>query len=470
MDEEDEHADLYESESVSDSASGVERKLEMLEFATHEFCYHVLWDIAVFCSHNTVVRDGKAELVEKTILGGMTMRVLQINAVYKTKSTGRIAMEMHRYFKQHGIESYVAYATENTDDSHDPCIFRIGNSVDHKIHAIAYRLDHLQGMHSTFATKSLLKRIELISPDIVITHNLHSNYINVPVFLKGLKQQRINVVMCLHDCWFMTGGCYHYTSTQCEKWLSGCSDCPLFGTAASKKYQINCDMFDFVHPTVVATSKWIAAEAKKSLISSRADIRMIYDWIDTETFYPRNGDRIREKLGIGSKIMILGVATGWSPDKGQNEMIAIAKAKPEAAIVLVGSQAEKVEYPSNVILVPFTDSKEELAEIYSAADVFFNPSKQETFGLVSGEALACGTPIVVYNTTACPEFVTDGTGAVADNEKDILCAVDRVLEHAGSVGRKAVADQCRAFVMENFLMERNLMEYIKLFNEVISSV
>lgn len=398
------------------------------------------------------------------------MRILQVNAVYKTKSTGRIVKEMHEYFQSVGIESYVAYATENTDTSEDAHILRIGNTLDHKLHALAYRLDHMQGCHSTLATKAFLKKIELIKPDIVLTHNLHSNYLNVPLFLKGLKQQGIKVVMCLHDCWFMTGGCYHYTSRKCDQWLSGCNHCDLLGTAASKKYRINCDMFDYVHPTVVATSKWIAAEAKKSLISSRADIRMIYNWIDTETFYPRNGDRIRNKLGIGSKTMILGVATGWSPDKGQNEMIAIAKAKPEAAIVLVGSQAEKVEYPSNVILVPFTDSKEELAELYSAADIFFNPSKQETFGLVSGEALACGTPIVVYNTTACPEFVTDGTGAVADNEKDILCAVDRVLEHSGNVGRKAVADQCRAFVMENFLMERNLMEYIKLFKEVMNAV
>ena len=90
------------------------------------------------------------------------MRVLQINAVYKTRSTGRIAMEMHKFFQRQGIESYVAYATTNTDDSNDPNVFRIGNILDHKLHALAYRLDHMQGCHSTLATKAFLKKIELI--------------------------------------------------------------------------------------------------------------------------------------------------------------------------------------------------------------------------------------------------------------------------------------------------------------------
>ena len=396
------------------------------------------------------------------------MRVLQINAVYKTKSTGRIVMEMHKYFQSIGIDSYVAYATENTDMSEDPNVFQIGNVFDHKIHAVQYRIDKLQGCHSTFATKRLIRKISELRPDIVLTHNLHSNYLNVPVLIKGLKDINIKTVLDLHDCWFMTGGCYHYTAIGCDGWLQGCNNCSLLGRVAKKKYDINCDIFEYAHPTIVATSKWIEREAKRSLLASRANITMIYDWIDSVTFHPMDDKHIREKLGIGNRKMILGVATGWAPDKGQLEMIEIAKAMPDAAIVLVGHQPESVNYPENVITIAFTDSKEELAEIYSAADVFFNPSKQETFGLVSGEALACGTPLVVYNTTACPEFVTNDTGVVMENGTDVVVAVKEMLNKNNRLGREYVRSQCRKFVDNNFNMQANINKYIELFESIIS--
>ena len=395
------------------------------------------------------------------------MRVLQVNAVYKTKSTGRICMEIHKYLQSKGIESYVAYANENTDKSRDPNVFRVGNVFDHKLHAIEYRIDKLQGCHSRIATKILLRKISRLKPDIILTQNLHSNYLHVGLFLKGLKDLHTPVVVDLHDCWFLTGGCYHYTERGCNKWLSGCKGCELFGKAAEKKYKLNCEIFDYVKPTIVATSKWIEHEARKSLLSTRTNIEMIYDWIDTATFYPRTCNKIRETLGIGNKIMILGVATGWSPVKGQIEMIKIAEAMPDAVVILVGNQVKKVNYPKNVITIAFTDSKEELAELYSAADVFFNPSKQETFGLVTGEALACGTPIVVYNTTACPEFVTKYTGVVIEKGEDVVMAVNEVLRKNEKYGRDFIKEKCVKFVEDNFNMQKNIDKYIQLFNEII---
>lgn len=145
----------------------------------------------------------------------------------------------------------------------------------------------------------------------------------------------------------------------------------------------------------------------------------------------------------------------------------IAQGMPEATIIMVGKQPEHVEYPKNVITIPFTDSKEELAELYSAADVFFNPSRQETFGLVSGEALACGTPLVVYNTTACPEFVTECTGIVMESESDVVMAVKAVLEKNKQLGREFVAQKCREFVEQNFNMDTNINKYIELFRQSI---
>ena len=397
------------------------------------------------------------------------MKILQINAVYKTTSTGRIAMEMHKAFQERGLESYVGYAIRNTDTSGDPNVFRIGNTIDHKIHALAYRIDHMQGCHSTYETKRLLKKIEILRPDVVLTHNLHTNYLNAGLFLNALHEMHIPPVIALHDCWFMTGGCYHFTLVRCNQWLSGCRNCAILGKAAEIKYKRNCEMFDKIHPTVVATSKWIEAIADQSLLGSRSNIHMIYDWIDTETFYPRNPDPIRKKTGIGNRKMILGVATGWSPEKGQNEMISVAAEMPEAVVVLVGHQAVKANYPENVITMEFTDSKDELAELYSAADVFYNPSKQETFGLVSGEALACGTPVVVNNTTACPEFISGNTGMIVDGNLTAKEAIRTVIDKNSHIGREAIRKECREFVKLNFNKNNNIDKYIKLFEDIVKA-
>lgn len=395
------------------------------------------------------------------------MRILQINAVYKTKSTGRIVMELHQKFKELGHESYVAYGTENTETAPDENVFMVGNVLDHKLHALAYRIDKMQGCHSRLATVFLLRRIKKIRPDIVVTHNMHSNYLDVPYFLKKLKDMSISIAVVLHDCWHFTGGCYHYTDKGCAGWLAGCKNCNFLGRTAQKKYRINCRIFDYVKPTVIATSKWIEHEAKRSLLSDRCDIYMIYNWIDTKTFYPRKSTNIREKYNITGKKIILGVATGWSPDKGQNEMISIAKEFPDSSVVLVGNQAVKAEYPDNVIQIPFTDSKDELAELYSIADVFFNPSVQESFGLTSGEALACGTPIVVYNKTACPEFVTGNNGYIMKSKDDIKKAVCTIFEKEELLGREAISKECTDFVKKNFDLDKNVKEYLKLFEKVI---
>lgn len=392
------------------------------------------------------------------------MRILQINAVYKTMSTGRITMELHKYFQAKGIDSYVAYGTKNTDNSHDPHVFQIGNWIDHKIHAVAYRVDKMQGCHSSLATMLLIKKVKRINPNVILTHNLHSNYLNVPLLFRELHKLGIKVFVDLHDCWFLTGGCYHYTATGCEQWLEGCLDCPMLGNAAKRKHEINQRLFNDTNPVIIATSKWIESEAKRSLLGRKCRIEMIYDWIDMETFYPRTNNSIREKYKISTERIILSVSTMWNLEKGLQEVISLANSLPNCTIIMVGHQPPGIQYPPNVITIEFTDSKEELAELYSVADVFFNPSKQETFGLVSGEALACGTPLVVYNTTACPEFVTEYTGIKMEKNEDIVTAVNAAIDLSIKYGREFIRNKCVEFAKCNFDMERNIEKYLDLFN------
>ena len=375
-------------------------------------------------------------------------------------------MELHKYFQKKGIESYVAYGIENTDTSNDMNVFRIGNTIDHKLHAIAYRLDHMQGMHSTKATLNLLRKIEKICPDVILLHNLHSNYIHIEKFMLGINQLHIPVVIVLHDCWFFTGGCYHYTNQKCDKWKNSCINCEIYGIKAYQKYNINLSIMKQVHPVIIAISKWLEDVAKQSLLKEQCEIYRIYNWIDRSVFYPRKGEKVKKKYGLYGEKIILGVSTAWSTEKGIEEMQQLAEEMPGASIILVGKQNISAKYPPNVKCINFTESKDELAELYSVADVFVNPTKQETFGLVTGEALSCGTPVVVHNTTACPEFVTKFTGIIIDEQKGITRAVQEILDRIEYYGTTFIKDKCIEFAEENFDMVQNIEKYIEVLRKV----
>ena len=275
----------------------------------------------------------------------------------------------------------------------------------------------------------------------------------------GLKKMNIPVTIVLHDCWFFTGGCYHYTAQKCNNWLTGCHNCDIYGKTAAWKYNLNLKLISEVKPKIIAISKWLEREARKSFFNKECEIYQIYNWIDHTVFYPRNVDHIKDKYKLNVKNVILGVSGAWHSNKGINEMIEIANGFPEAIVILVGNKNKKVVYPENVITVNFTNSKDELAELYSLADVFVNPSKQETFGLVTGEALSCGTPVVVYNNTACPEFVDEYTGVIID-QNGVIAAVNKIFERIKLYGREFIKNKCLEFSKKHFDKDTQISAYL----------
>ena len=115
------------------------------------------------------------------------------------------------------------------------------------------------------------------------------------------------------------------------------------------------------------------------------------------------------------------MSDGWNERKGYNDIIKWAdKLNDEVRFVIVGLDEKQIEkLPSNIIGLKRTQNIEQLVELYSAADLFFNPSKEETFGMVTAEAMACGTPILAYNTTACAELLDDNSGQVVNDFAEI---------------------------------------------------
>jgi glycosyltransferase involved in cell wall biosynthesis len=398
------------------------------------------------------------------------MIILQINSVCGPASTGRTTFELSEAINAAGHQGYVAYG-EGLSDC--PNSYFIGSVLDHKIHAFLSRLTGLQGYYSILATNKLLKYIESISPDVVHLRNLHSNYINISRLTKYLARKNIAVVLTLHDCFFYTGKCSHYTISKCDGWKKECGKCPridmdnkswFFDRTKKMLADKRSGFTSIPRLAVVGVSKWITNEAKKSFLSSATYLETIYNWVDIDIFKPSQSD-LRKRLNIKNKFVILGVSSGWDASKGLGDFIDIAGRLDENfCILLVGDLAVAANLPDNIIHIKKTNSVRQLAEYYSMADVFFNPSIEESFGKVTVEALACGTPVIVYNTTACPELVGDRCGGVVElyDKKGALKLIMEVFLRTKSF----YSDSCVKFASKRFTKEEGVKRYLDLYKKI----
>lgn len=403
------------------------------------------------------------------------MKVLQVNALGSTLSTGRTTREMHEYFERRGIDSYIATAyNKDCDDA-----YRISTLNAMHIDTLFSIITGLEGYHSHRQTRRFLKYIDKIKPDIVHLRNLHNSYINLGMLLKYLAKKNIPTVITLHDFWFMTGKCCFYTRVGCNKWESGCGNCPhlllerrrFWFDRTQRMWRDKKRWFASIpRLAVVGVSDWVADEARRAFFKKSAIIRRIYNWIDQECFCPRETQELRRSLGLENKFVIFAVATWWSADDRKNleSYLSLAKALPDdCRIVLLGQMNYAQPLPPNVISLPPTNDKDLLAQYYSMADVYLNLSMEETFGKVSAEAVSCGTPLIAYDSTANKEIVPPNGGFLVSS-----LDVSELMEAICSIRTKPkeyYTPLCREYAKKYFDKDTNLEEYVRLYEELIGS-
>jgi glycosyltransferase involved in cell wall biosynthesis len=403
--------------------------------------------------------------------------LLQISIEVNSGSVGRIAEQIGQIAIQQGWNSYITYARNHLPSQSKT--IKIGSKFDVYWHGINTRLFDNHCLCSTGATKKLVKQIDQIKPDIIQLHNIHGYFLNMRVLFDYLAKLDVPIIWIFHDCWSFTGHCAYFDYICCDKWKTQCRHCPqkqeypasMVQDRSRKNYELKKRLFNSVkNMTIVPVSYWLGELVKKSFLN-KYPVHVIQNGVDIDIFSPQpNIGQIKEKYGVNGKFLLLGVAGIWEQRKGMQDFIALGwRLEKDFQIILVGLTKKQIKkLPKNIIGVERTESVKELAQLYSAADLFINPTWEDTFPTTNLEALACGTPVVTYRTGGSVESVSEDTGFVV-NKGDIaaLCNVINVVKQKG----KAVySENCRKRAVSLYNKHGRFNEYINLFNQLIENM
>lgn len=399
--------------------------------------------------------------------------IIEINTT-NYASTGNITLNIAKKAREAGYRVYTCCkaSKESFKHQYENQIF-IGNRFERIISSELATITGLRDHFNIFGTTKFIKEIDRLNPDLIHLHVLHDDFINISILFKYLKSKNIPIIWTFHDCNSLTGKCPYFDVAKCEKWKDGCHNCPQLKRHPksyidvtkyiwNKKKKLFTSLKDL---TIVTPSKWLANITKESFFKNYP-ITVISNGINLDTFKPVKNS-IKEKYNIQNKYLVLGVANYWVYEKGLDVFIELSKLlPPNYQILLVGTNDEiDKQLPDNIISIHRTYNQNELVEIYTAADIFVNPTREDVFGLVNTEAQACGTPVIMFNTGGCPETVSNKTGIIVKNKNadDMANAIINACENI-----VLSEDDCIKNVQQ-FNQENVYEQYINLYDYKLSN-
>lgn len=391
------------------------------------------------------------------------MKVLQINAVSGMGSTGKIVEDVSNILSEQNIENIILYSYGTT--KHKQSI-KYMSDFQVKFNAGIAKILGNYGFNSFFATKKLIAEIKKFKPDVIHLHNLHGHNVHYKHLFEYLKKQDIKLFWTFHDCNAFTGYCMHFDYIKCEKWKEDCKNCPQ-----ARQYSKIIDKSSWIFNekkkaflgdldlTIISPSNWLEKLVRQSFLQ-KYPILVINNGINLDIFKPTQSD-FREKHNLLGKKVMLGSAMGMDERKGFQYFLELSNIiDDDCKIVLVGlNEAQISKLPKNILGISRTNNQKELAEIYTSADIFINPTLEDNFPTVNLEALACGTPIITFNTGGSVESVFDGIGAIVE-QGDIKALYEKFLEICDF---DDISDKCVEIARKKYNKNDRYSDYIKLY-------
>lgn len=394
------------------------------------------------------------------------MKVVQINATCGIGSTGKICVGISHVMTDQKIKNYILCSRTNGFPAGIPC----ADSRYIKLQAMKSHILGNYGFNSKASTRRMIAQIEQIRPDVVHLHNIHGHDCDLEMLFSYFRIKKTKLLWTFHDCWAFTAYCPHFTMRQCDQWKSQCARCvqrsrySWFFDRSRELYKKKKALFTGLDLTIVTPSQWLADLVKQSFLKDYP-VCVIHNGIDLGVFNPTPSS-FREQHGLENKNMILGVSFDWDERKGLDVLIELAGRLPATyQIILVGTNQDTDKLlPENILSIHRTQNQQELAEIYSAADVFVNPTREENYPTVNMEALACGTPVLTFRTGGSPEMIDETCGSVVacDDvdalEREIIrICTDKPYPKAACLKKAWEFDQNERF-----------KEYLTLYERIVS--
>lgn len=398
------------------------------------------------------------------------MRLLQIDTCLGMGSTGRITESIARLAQSQGWECSIVHGARFVKRPSCMQDIQSVSKAGEYMHYVEGLLFDNHGLSSRKATRKVVEQIKEFKPDVIQLHCIHGYYLNYEILFEYLNSTNIPVVWTFHDCWAFTGHCAHFVTEGCEKWKKGCYNCPKKGgypkslvDFSKRNYKLKKNLFTAnLNLHIVPVSEWLAELTKESFLGAK-DIRVIHNGVDIAVFKPSG--RLKNE-----KTRILGVSGVWTKSKGIDDFFRLREKldREKYDITMVGLSSDQMKsLPEGITGIEHTESVQELAALYAASDVFFNPTYADTFPTVNLEALACGTPVLTYRTGGSPEAITPETGWVVeqgDLESAVSIIKDLAFKDENELNKMRLA--CRERAITVFDKDKCFEKYLEFYKEL----
>ena len=357
-------------------------------------------------NHDPVKNCHRFNEVLKKAFTGDILRVMHVNCVYNSGSTGKITCDLHEYLKENGVYSVFYYGRLNK--TKNAGVYKICSEWYSKLNHLFSKITGIMYGGCFFSTNRLLRAIKKERPDIVHLQCINGYFVNIYRLVKYLKNKKIKTVLTLHADFMFTAGCGScYT---CEKYKTGCYSCAdykvqsgslIFNRTKSgfnKMLKAFCGFNENL--VVTAVSPYLTERAASSKILGDKKHITILNGLDTTVFKKRDTEDLRQQLNINDEKIVFH-ATPYFTDKkgyikGGSFIIELANKLKDIMFFVAGDYKEGINVPENLILLGKISDQNKLAQFYSMADVTVITSRSETFSMICAESLCCGTPVVGF--------------------------------------------------------------------------
>lgn len=362
------------------------------------------------------------------------MKIYFINSVVDYGSTGKIVRDLANQLKKQGNTVRIAYGRHDAKSSTDT--LNLSTRPGFLLHYLLSRLFGRHGLHSTQKTKILIEDIKKFNPDTIHIHNVHGYYLNVPLLLKELKSMNVKIIWTLHDAWLISGSSAYFDYHGCKTWDMGCVECnstkdyPRADLIKRQKKNFEWkkkSLTGFQNLTFITPSIWLMNLISSSFLNTYP-CTVVNNGIDTTIFKQRINEGLTKRYQ--DKKVLLGVASIWERRKGLQDFIQLNEMiSKDYNIILIGLSKKQIkELPETIIGVERTSDAKELAQYYSMAHAYLNPTYEDNYPTTNLEALSCNTPVIAYDTGGNKEV--QGIEIVKQGDvKEMLSAIQKLPEN-----------------------------------------